>query len=171
MRHLAALVSPLLVALLAGCSSSDSDSDRSNLPIYLIGVESERLEVVTRAVPTERTGTPREKAVAAVEALFSADENGKDQSSLWGTMCGLATAVKSIEPPSSTSPIVVTLTGHGAAACDISEEGYNLRIQQMAWTVVKNLGVADTSVLRVEGSSFVWDSVTPDAAYLATDTG
>jgi hypothetical protein len=102
---------------------------------------------------------------------MASDENGTTYSSLWGPLCGWGTGVKSIVSRPRSSPIVVTLTGQGAALCDLSVEAHNLRIQQLVWTVVKNLGVAESSVVRVEGpSAYVWvEGATPDAAYLAED--
>lgn len=168
MRLLSVLAAVALLLAPAGCSSS-ARSGSSSLPIYLIGVESKRLEVVQREVPTEDSETAHARAVAAVKALMEAEENGKTYSSLWGRTCGLGSGVRSIESRPSEARVVVTLAGQGAAACDLSQEGYDLQVQQLVWTVVTNLDVAESTSVRVMGpDDYVWvESAVADRTYLA----
>ena len=185
MRQLVAGALLILVAA-TGCTSSGEptpDDGRSTTTtsappapdpqglIYLIERESRRLVGVPARVPTEDVKPPEVLAALAVEALMAKEEQGPRYDNLWNGICRVGTGVESVVSRPSVPLVVVSLTGaRGGALCDMSPKGRELQRQQLAWTIVRNLGVDDSTTVRVQGASgsdMLEGDVTPDPTYLA----
>lgn len=130
--------------------------------MYLIGARSKLLEAVPAPVyPDGKSTTPQQRAVTAVKELMKVEfTDGAKYSSFWGKICRLGDEVKSVDSLSSERVVLVTFARRGGELCDIVRGGDDLRSQQLAWTVVTNLGVDDTTVVRLVG---------PDQKPLADD--
>lgn len=148
-----------------------------NIPMYVIDVASHKLVPVPAPLPEKfATKTSEAKAAAAVEALMDVKEGSKNTySTLWGTVCGLGTGVRSVEVGEASDPagVVVTLTGDGGGQCDLTtREGYELRNQQLAWTVVHNLGVDEATAVIMRGpngNELLDAPIVPDRAFLGVN--
>ena len=146
----------------------------NNLPMYLIDKKTDQLERVPAPLPAiVATKTPEVRTAAAIEALMLVKEDNKSAySNLWGPLCRLGTGVKTVTTPTKSTAAVVTLTGHGGATCDMSLKGYELRSQQLAWTVVQGLGLKEGTPVRVQGptgrSAIEEATIVPDLKVLVT---
>lgn len=166
----------LTYILPSGKTKTMTAAKKKNLVVmFPIGVKSGRLEVVPAPLhPGTSSRTPEARAVAGVKALMAVEEDkGAKYSNLWGKPCGLGTGVRSVESLTAEPVIEVTLTGQGGGLFDLTIRGSVLRSQQLAWTVVKNLGVKESTPVRVLGpdGSAVLDDVVPDRTYLAAPAG
>lgn len=153
-----------------GKTGTMAASTGPEVPMFVIESSTDRLASVPAPLyPSTPVRTPQERALAAVEALLAAKESGDRFSSLWGEVCGLGTGVDSIEQADAAAPVIVRLSGEGGALCDLTRRGGELRRQQLAWTVVTNLGVPESTAVRLLGPSGVAldADTTPDPAYLA----
>lgn len=163
--------SKLTYKLLDGRTKAMAAAEDTEVSMYLIGVKSDRLEPVPAPIyPSGKVKTPQDRAAAAIEALMAVKARKEAKySSLWNKVCRLGTGVRSVEALSSEPVVVVTLTGRGGALCDMTQEGYDLRSQQLAWTVVKNLEVDESTPVRIlvpDGKALLADIV-PDRSFLA----
>ena len=158
----------LAYRLADGGSGTMERSARPTVVMFLIRSGSlQSVDALLRPPGPDRT--PQQRAVAGVTALLATDESGGRFSSLWGRTCGLATGVESVEPPDGDgSPAVVRLTGEGGQLCDLTRRATTLRQQQLAWTVVTNLGIDPATPVRVIGArgKALFDDVTPEPAYV-----
>ncbi|KRC65252.1 hypothetical protein ASE12_11055 [Aeromicrobium sp. Root236] len=138
--------------------------------MFLVDNDTDQLVAVPAPIwPSLDVRTPRARTAAAIEALMAGEPmKGRTYSTYWGTFCRRGTGVKSIEQTSAR--VTVTLTGSGGALCDLSAEGHALQRQQLAWTVVENLGIDPRTPVRLmHGRDFrMWEEdVVADRAYLA----
>lgn len=175
MRTFPSVLGVALLAVLTSCTADNpparTTADGTPVPIHLIGVESERLERVDVAVDdSTATSSPMARAAAAVEAMMDVVDD-EERSNLWGEFCALGDGVGTIE--SDDRRVTVTLTGEGGALCDLSEHGYELRRQQLAWTVVDNLEADPAMQVRVitSAGTMPWPDTVVDRAYLAESSG
>ncbi|MET0767505.1 MAG: hypothetical protein ABWY50_07675 [Aeromicrobium sp.] len=147
-------------------------SGGETLPIFLVGVDSDGLERVEAPVDISvaASGTPMRRVHAAVEAMMRVEDDD-ERSNLWGRFCGLGDGVGTIE--TDARRVTIVLTGEGGALCDLSQRAFELRRQQLAWTVVENLGADPATLVRVvtSGMAMPWEDTVVDRAYLAESSG
>jgi hypothetical protein len=141
--------------------------------MYLVGVRSRLLEAVPVPAGTDdEPATPQQRALTAVDELMKVElRDGARYSSFWGTICRLGDGVTSVDLLPSERVVVVTFTSRAGELCDITRGGDDLRGQQLAWTVVTNLGVADTTAVRLVGpdQERLTDDIVPRRSVLATE--
>jgi len=158
---------------LGGRAGTMRAGTRVPVTMFLVDNGTNRLVAVPPPTwPSLDVRTPRARTRVAIEALLAGKpEKGRTYSTYWGTFCGPGDGVESIR--SSSTAVVVTLTGSGGATCDLSAEGYALQHQQLAWTVVENLGVDPRTPVRLVSASGLelWgEDVVADRSYLAPTT-
>lgn len=138
-------VVPLLAGLLlAGCGPGADQQEltaeeASAMPVHVLVfdfAEGEHGLLAPHAVPVTQDGS--DEALLAVRALLD-DEPAPGRSSLWHGMCRPGDGVASVERTASL--VTVTLEdfvpgkSSGYAMCDLSERGWQLQRQQVAWAV------------------------------------
>lgn len=145
------------------------ESAAPEIVMYLIESSSHSLRPVPVPVEPADASTPRQRAVAGVAALLAADESGDRFASFWGRMCGLATGVESVGPPTHGAPVIVRLMGEGGGLCDLTRPANVLREQQLAWTVAANLGVDPAPRVRVLGpdGKTLFSDLAADRSYVS----
>ena len=121
-------------------------------------------------------GSPTRRAAAAMEALMAVKPRQESPyQNLWGRLCRLGTGVRSVEHVAARHLVVVRLEGRAGDLCDLRTDALVLREQQLAWTVLTNLGLDATTSVRVLGPDGRRvtgpPDVVPDASLLATPRG
>jgi len=157
---LGALVTGLVT--LSGCGSARPETELTaeqarETPVRVVVFDfvetpgAQRLGVTPQTEYVDRASAD-DPVVTAVRALLRHQpEQGHE--SLWSGLCRPGPDVTAVE---AGAPVLVTLADYppgaaGNAACDLSEEGWRVQRQQLAWTVGAALG-RDVAVRVVDGT-------------------
>ena len=160
-----------VLGLLSGCGTDEAapetKASTSGVPVYFVD-QSGKLASVEQQLAGADKMRSQGKAVAAVEALLTVvPEKDSKLKSHWGGPCGVGTGVESLQ---KDGPLI-TLRVRGAAgvACDVKGAEVAQQRQQLAWTIVENLGVDPTTPVRMYGpnGAVMFNDVVADEKFLA----
>jgi hypothetical protein len=134
--YVPALASVCLTTVLAGCAP---DYLTSNTPgritgravtIYLIDSNGDSPSMLR---PREVSVDEQPSVEAAIEALTAYDTDHDRLDNLWDDFCSLGADLDDVKVTEDL--ITVHFNDHAGDLCDLSEDGWQMRRQQLAWTV------------------------------------
>lgn len=154
-----ALTIALLTTALSGCFA-EADQDPGLLPapnhtvtIYVIDVGAEDDGDGTRVLrPREVRVEEKPSVEAAVEALVSFNADQERVDTLWGDFCAMGTNLDKVKVTGDL--ITVHFNEPAGGLCDLDPTGWELRRQQLAWTVRDATG-SDAPVMVTVGDEHV----------------
>ncbi len=154
-----ALATALIATALSGCSA-EADQDPGLRPapnrtvtIYVIDIGSDDDGEGTRVLRTRDVRVEEKPTVeAAVEALVSFNADHERVDTLWGDFCAMGTDLDAVKVTKNL--ITVHFNEPAGGLCDLDPVGWELRRQQLAWTVRDATG-SDAPVLVTVGEEHV----------------
>lgn len=155
---------------LAGCGGDAGGAEEpegTTVQVFMVDADG-KLAAVDQPVDGAEQMRPQGRALAAVEALVHSEtDESAGLVTHWGGRCAAGAKVVSVEQESR----VVAVRVHGAAGVVCVDEGPHLveQRQQLAWTVVENLGVDPATPVRLHGSNggLLWKDIVADQNILA----
>lgn len=102
--------------------------DQREVTVYEVGEVGGRAWLFPEQVPSDDTG---DAALDAVRALLEHEPTGDARSSSWNTACGFPNGgVQSVD-----GGVVTFAEPGGVRSCGLTDLGYQMQRQQLAWTV------------------------------------
>ena len=157
--------------LLGGCGNDGDDSSDDEkttaLSVYFVDNEGKLVPVEHEVAGADKMSS-QGRALAAVEALISeTPEKESGLKSHWGGSCGVGASVKSLQKQSGL--ITLKVNGPGGVACNRKGPEELQQRQQLAWTIVENLGGAATTPVQMytPNGAILFTDLVADESYLA----
>lgn len=158
--------------VVTGCGADaggagEPKGDEATVRVFMVDGDG-KLVPVDQSVGGAEQLRPQGRALAAVEALVHSEvEEAEGLVSHWGGRCAVGAKVVTVEREAK----VVAVRVHGAAGVVCVARGARLtqQRQQLAWTVVENLGVDPATPVRLYGSNggLLWKDVVAQEGILA----
>lgn len=165
------LASVAVLAVSAAACGSDANGEGSGEGSSTVTVFFVDGDGMLRPVEHEVEGAEgmraEGRAVAAVKALVHEQPEDEALKTHWAERCAAGAKVESL----ASEGQLVTLKVHGPAGVTCKRTGAQLeqQRQQLAWTVIDNLGVDASTPVRLIAfnDAPIWDDVVADKAMLA----